>query len=102
MLSQANGPEAKRTKAPKQHLHLDKNNAEDEGKGSKRKWENDTCMNNEIEAIVPKENQNDLKRKRDHEPEITINLGKSIHKCLKPNFLGPTLKKRFMGSSPKG
>ena len=41
-------------------------------------------------------------KQRDHETDDLIILGKYVHTNLNPNFLGPALKKRFMGSSPMG
>ena len=99
----AANPEAKRVKVRRQNSDLETNAADDNRNGSnKRKREGDQSEQTDDEAIVPYEDNINLKRKRDHEPESLINLGNTVHKRLNPNLLGPTLTNRFMASSPMG
>ena len=99
----AANPEAKRVKVRRQTSDLETNAADDNRDGSnKRKREGDQSEQTDDEAIGPYEDNINLKRKRDHQPGILINVRNTVHKHLKPNLLGPTLKNRFMGSSPKG
>ena len=94
--------DVKRATVERLSSHLGRNAADDNRAGDrKRKREEDQNEHtDEEENEAQDEDNKSLKRKWDHEPEMLINLGETVHSHLNTNFLGPALKRRLMGSSP--
>ena len=96
--SPAENPEVKRVKVQGQSSHLGINEADVNRTGAtKRKRHNSQDEYSDGDDDAQPEDIIDLKRKRDHEPNVLIDLGPIVHDDFKPNLYGPVLKRRFMG-----
>jgi len=101
--SPAENPEVKRVRTQGHSSRLGTPEADaNRTRAAKRKRDNSQDEYSDGDDVAQLEDRIVLKRKRDHEPNVLIDLGPIIHNDFNPNLYGPVLKRRFMGSSPQG